>query len=348
MKKAIKIISLILAALLAFSCLAGCGKKTTSIGTINGKELSTDLFKFTLVNVIGQLETANNVSFADVADQQMTEDMTVLEYAVNYALTSTQQSVIIDGMFDELGLEWNDEAQAQYDTALEENYAAYEGGKDAMVADLKSGGIDISGLEKLVETSVKYSLISEHIYGENGTNPMTDDEIEATFHDDYARIKHILVATVDTSTYQAFEGEELAAAEAKYAEVEAKVKALAINDEEGFTALMNEYNEDPGMESMPEGYVVTDNGQFVQAFVDGAFSVGVGEYAFEKSDEYGYHILMRLPTRETDIITEYGSVAAYIENYRGTLLSNDITERMSAAEYNTDNDAVNAIVEELL
>ncbi len=347
MKKTIKILSLLLVAVLAFSCLAGCSSKKSSVGTINGKDIPAELLKFTLSDIISSFETSYGVSFDEVADQPLTEQMTVYQYVVSYSVSVIQQAMAVNEYFDELGLEWNEDMQAEYDAIMQDYFESF-GGEDNAKSDLKSKGIDFSAVEDLMEFNTKYTAITNYLYGAHGTNAVTDDEIIAKFHNDYARIKHILVATVDTETYQPLEGDALAAAEAKYAEVEAKVKALAANDEAGFTAIMNEYNEDPGMTQSPDGYVVTDNGQFVQAFVDGAFSVNVGEYAFVDSEEYGHHILMRLPTREEDIIAQYGTVDTYLQNHRSTLVSEDLTEKVSDDKVDISDDALQTLVSELM
>ena len=344
MKKTVKIIALLLVAVLAFSCFAGCGKK--SVGTLNGKELPADVLKFALFDIITNFEASNGVEFTEIANEKINEELTVYNYIANYAISIVQQKLIVDELFEKYGLEWDETAQEKL-AQLIENYYEGNGGEEAAKKNLTDNGLEFSAFEALKESNVKQALLANHFYGPTGERSITDDEVKATFAKDYARIKHILVATVDTTTMQAYEGDKLAEAEAKYAEVEAKVKALAPNDEAGFVALMDKYNEDPGMKSMPDGYVVADNGQFVQAFVDGAFSVGEGEYAFEKSDEYGYHILMRLPTRDTDIITQFGSVSAFIDNYRANLLMKDIEAEMQNAKADINNDAFMALVSEV-
>lgn len=346
MKKTIKIVSLLLAAVLMLTCFAGC-KKDGSLGTINGNEIPTELFKLALSDMIQNVEATYGVSFDEVADQQLTEQMTVYQYVVSYSVSVVQQALAVNEYFDELGLEWNEDMQAEYDTIMQDYFESF-GGEDATKSDLKDRGIEFSAVEDLMEFNTKYTAITNYLYGAQGTKALTDDEIIAKFHNDYARIKHILVATVDTETYQALEGEALATAEAKYADVEAKVKALAVNDEAGFTAIMKEYNEDPGMEQSPDGYVVTDNGQFVQAFVDGAFSVEVGEYAFVDSEEYGHHILMRLPTREEDIKAQFGTVETYLENARSTLVSEDLSEKIADDKVDVNDDALVEIVSSLI
>ena len=347
MKRTIKIIALLLVAAMALTSLAGCGSKKDSVGTIDGTAIPTEFLKFTLSDLITNFEANYGVSFSEVADEMVTEQLTVYQYYVSYAVSVVQQAIEVDKLFDELGLEWTDEAQTEYDSLMESYYTS-NGGEEAVLKTFSDKNIDISGLEGLMKFNTKYSILTNHIYGENGEKAVTNNEIIAKFHTDYARIKHILVATVDTETYQPYDGEKLTEAQAKYTAVEAKVKALAVNDEAGFTALMNEYNEDPGMTSSPDGYVVTDNGQFIQAFVDGAFSVAEGEYAFVESEEYGYHILMRLPTREADITAQFGSVDAYLSDYRSQLLSQDLGEKMQSAEIDIDDDALSALVSEVM
>ena len=56
---------------------------------------------------------------------------------------------------------------------------------------------------------------------------------------------------------------------------------------------MNQYSEDPGLSTNPDGYVF-GTGEMVAEFEQATDSVGFGGIAFCKSS-FGYHIIKRLP-----------------------------------------------------
>lgn len=77
---------------------------------------------------------------------------------------------------------------------------------------------------------------------------------------------------------------------------EAKIKAEEIYQRaqkgEDFDKLVEEYSEDPGSKSQPDGYTFTD-GEMVQEFQDCVDSLNPGEIGFVESS-FGYHIIKRL------------------------------------------------------
>ncbi|MBR5809187.1 MAG: peptidylprolyl isomerase, partial [Clostridia bacterium] len=66
-----------------------------------------------------------------------------------------------------------------------------------------------------------------------------------------------------------------------------------VQNGEDFDALMNQYSEDPGLSTNPDGYVF-GTGEMVAEFEQATDSVGFGGIAFCKSS-FGYHIIKRLP-----------------------------------------------------
>ena len=111
---------------------------------------------------------------------------------------------------------------------------------------------------------------------------ISDDDISKIYQSNYACAKHILVSD-----------------EALAEEILAK-----ITGGEDFDKLMNEYSEDPGLVSYPDGYIFT-TGEMVQEFEDAAFAIEIGTISDIVKTDYGYHIIKREALPEIDESTKY-------------------------------------------
>ena len=56
---------------------------------------------------------------------------------------------------------------------------------------------------------------------------------------------------------------------------------------------MNEYSEDTGLESYPDGYTYQE-GEMVDEFYAGTKALEIGEYSRLVESNYGFHIIMRI------------------------------------------------------
>ena len=133
--------------------------------------------------------------------------------------------------------------------------------------------------------------VTEYYTGEGGELRPDDAELDAYFHEYYLRCKHVLINTVDDNYNELENQDEL---EATANDVAARAAAG-----EAFDALIAEFNEDPGMESNPDGYVFSE-GTMVTEFYEGTLALAEGETSEPIKSTYGWHIIQRLPLRDED------------------------------------------------
>jgi foldase protein PrsA len=119
----------------------------------------------------------------------------------------------------------------------------------------------------------------------------TDAEIKSyyetnkeEFKYDGLKAKHILISTVDEN------GNPLS--DDKKAELKKVVDDIYNQIKKGadFDLLMNEFGEDPGVKSNPDGYVFT-KGDMVKEFEEAAYALEVGQVSEPVLSDYGYHII---------------------------------------------------------
>ena len=117
---------------------------------------------------------------------------------------------------------------------------------------------------------------------------------------DMVRAKHILIQFPEGEGENgALTEEQKAATLSEANEALAKVKAMA--DISEFDALIEEYNDDPGMTTYPNGYYFT-KGEMVEAFEEAAYALEEGQTSELVETPYGYHILLKLPLESDEDI----------------------------------------------
>lgn len=175
-----------------------------------------------------------------------------------------------------------------------------------------------------------YDAMDTYYFGENGTLRATDEEIIAYLDENYLSAKNILISTIDSTT-----GEQIRTSEEARAIAEEVMSKLQAGED--FDTLMETYNEDPGMEQYPDGYIFTE-GQFVEEFYNMAMSLGDYEYDMVEST-YGMHVIQRIPVNFADMLDEYAMGDQYTYRELGSQnlgnMSDLLLEWMDEAEIET-------------
>ena len=168
-------------------------------------------------------------------------------------------------------------------------------------------------------TAVQNAYISKLI--EDKTIDVTAEEINEAYKKDYMGAKHILISTVDTET-QAPLDEATVAEKKKLAEdLLAQVKGGA-----DFDALMNQYTEDPGSASYPNGYVFT-TGEMVPEFEEATKNLSVGQVSDLVETSYGYHIIKRVEISTDETSQEYQQASQAIYSSIVNQKANELVEQ---------------------
>ena len=111
-------------------------------------------------------------------------------------------------------------------------------------------------------------------------------EIKEFIKNNYWRAKHVLIQV----------GADVATGDLEKSEAE-KILERAKNGED-FDKLVEEFSQDPGSKTNPDGYVFTEK-EMVPEFEEGTKSIQPGEFTLVKTS-YGYHVIQRLPLDESD------------------------------------------------
>lgn len=153
------------------------------------------------------------------------------------------------------------------------------------------------------ECDYLYRDIAEKLFGQGSSNQLTE-EILRQYKEQkgYYKVKHILLATVDTDTRAELDEETKAQKKKQAEELLSQLKAskepLAL-----FDRLMTEHSEDPGLVGNPEGYEFQVNTSVDPAFEQAALALEEGQISGIVEGVSGYHIILRLPL-EVDVETD--------------------------------------------
>ena len=116
---------------------------------------------------------------------------------------------------------------------------------------METNGFTEQIYDNTVAASAYLDAIEDAYYGENGTVVPLADQV-AKFNEDYVCAKHVLISSTDDEGNE-LTGDALTEAQAKANEVLEKAKSGT-----DFDTLIAQYNEDPGMQYYPDGYVFTE------------------------------------------------------------------------------------------
>lgn len=233
---------MVLAVLLSF---AGCGD-TTWIAEIDGTVVPSGLYIYYQTegygNALLELYRSNSdylmpylyfynygAVYADILGVEMSDGKTVEEYINEYAMNMCEQAVVLDRIYDKVGLEMTAEEKDAVDTQVRN---LWNNGKESYEAI----GISQESLRKAVLATFKESVVFDAYYEIGGLNGTTEEEIENEFASDYARVKYMTFTfgeNIEDAVDSARKDEQLALANSYLERAQAG---------ESMDALIEEYN----------------------------------------------------------------------------------------------------------
>ena len=319
-----KFVAIMLVSVLALGCLAGCGsKKEDTVMTVDGVDVSFDEYMYylntaasTLISYY-QASTGGGVDWDGVCIYDKTR--TNAEWCINEALYNAAQGCVIMSKGKSMNALPTDEQLKSLEdniSTIRKNYEESDD-PDAAFADALNGqGFTLESFKAVNKINFTLGNIFTSLYGENGEK-LSEEKLQNYIEENgYMTSAHILFRTkedVKGENGQTTQEELSDSAKAeKKAQAEKLCKELkAIKDDtqrkEKFFEYMKEYSEDPGKESFPNGYCFTE-GTMVEEYTDTTRELKNYEVSDVVESDFGYHIIMRLPTVSSDVDTanQYG------------------------------------------
>lgn len=187
----------------------------------------------------------------------------------------------------ELGYEMTQEQTDELDSNLALTVMMM-GGEETFEDALRKTGLDYDTFYQMNAAPYYYEQLMNGLYDEPTAEEM-DTYIE---ENDILYAKHILLMTVDPLTGESLDETTIAEKRATAENLLAQLRASADLTTD-FDALMNEYSEDTGLASYPDGYTFTA-GEMVEAFETATRALEFGQISDLVESNFGYHIILRL------------------------------------------------------
>ena len=293
------------------------------VATCNGRDVRWDEYFYWVSYNAAQVENYINsmatyygmeVSWDDPWGQDT--DQSFAEYVPASAEEQIRQVNCIEDFAAENNVVLSDETLAEIEEQLKSTITS-TCGEDATEEDFNEY------LDQVYMTRALYDRMNQinylyqqgytQLYGENGE--LVDDAAAIAYLEDneYISANHILLMTMDSATGEALDEETIAAQEQKAREIAAELQAIEDPQQllARFAELKEEYCEDTGKVTYPDGYTFTP-GTMVTEFEDACNALADYQVSDPILTSYGYHIIIRLPL-DPDKIVEY--------SYEGTPLN---------------------------
>lgn len=316
MKKRI-IASALALALLCCLPLTGCTVSSETYASYDKYQITRVQYEYWLSYYKSKFY-ATFVSYGYVTDDSYTEDFwdtemtagtTLGQMVTEHVDSKIKEMLVCLKLFDDLEIvtskDDKNKMKSSIQSYIDDDITAV-GSRSELNRQLGELGLNINSLYTIYEIEAKCLLVENQLYGDSGTNAVTDTERENYYQDNFSRVKHILVdlnekyvldangdPVLDTYTGY-YKTEKLTDEEIAERQVKAQAlyeRAKASGD---FEELMKEYNDDGGMSYYTDGYFVSDGSSFDEVFLNAALDMKVGDVRLVKSS-YGMHIIKKYP-----------------------------------------------------
>lgn len=300
-------IALLLAVLLGSTILVGCSEKDRTVLEIEGHEIPYSEYEIYFNNEKLKISDAVGRPYEEVKDIRLDEDGNTYEsIAAANAQSALVFNKICEFMFEELGLSYTAELENQTERLFQQQAEA-NGGEETYLKKLKEVGLDEEKEKRYLKASILNTAVKNAIYGPEGENPVTEQEIANEFRYNYYLIQPLMISKFENNTM--LTGPQLQEKEKKYEQAKA---ALSAGEE--FTTVLKEYGELELSEQDCErgiliGSRISGYDEY-KAVLQSAESQEPGQIVYGETDS-AFYAIHWLPIDET--VQEWGAEQVRIE-----------------------------------
>ena len=225
-------------------------------------------------------------SYEGIDWEEEVSGITLAEIILTYSSERAVTFLLFEYGMTALDLTISDEDMLEHTEFIDEMIEVYGGKEELSLALRESNGFyDFDVFERLLFIEFTRDLILKELYGDGGD--LLDEEkiVEYAEDNEFMMAKHILIASEDNDS-------ALEETEDILEQLRGKINDKDFSD--FFDSMMEEFSEDPGKASSPEGYLFQFN-DMVPEFSEASVELEIGELSEIVKTDYGYHIILRIP-----------------------------------------------------
>ena len=306
-------IAALLCLIMAFGS-AGCSIVEPTVLTVNGTTADLPEYNYYLAMLKRQVTQSVSADQLDMYWDTEKDGKTTFEILKEKALTEMTNMRIASEKAKELGITM--ESQSAQMVA---QYKRQMLGQTSEETFYKETNTNQKALDNIIRMMLQRSaLLQQLMADENSGFKVSEDTIQKTFNEEYWKAKHILIKTVDDANNPLAEDQQ------KQAQEKAQGILERAKNGEDFDALMNEFSEDPGSKSQPDGYIFTA-GEMVEEFENATKNLELNQISDLVKTSYGYHIIKRLPL---SVETDQAKYDERKENLYNTAVANELERQI--------------------
>ncbi len=225
-------------------------------------------------------------------DGMMDNGQTASEYIRGEALTMLRQQLVLENLAARHDLSLS--AEDEEELARQKEADILEFGEDGYRAELYKLGLSEASYDRVIRTGYLYRSLNAAYAAEGSALYVSEGDLAAAAAEQgYITADHILVMTVDPDTREPLDA--AAAAEKRALAADLLLQLRESGDPIAlFKTLADEYSEDTGRLTHPDGYTFT-HGAMVDEFDAAARALGENEISDIVESVYGCHIILRRP-----------------------------------------------------
>lgn len=264
--------------------------------TVDGREVTNRMYFYWLTYTMDAISSSMPDWVDDAGllkwDEEVSEGKTVEDLVREETLNTAKMYMVVENWSEEYGIALTDDDKAIIDQDLD-SYAQQLGGQEMYEAYLWDQGITDELNHRLSYAYYTYSKFHDATMDPESPLYITDDTLYQydDITPDTVLADHILLTKGDD-------------AEANMEAYAAMEQILEMLDKAGdsaptvFSYIADQVSQDPGRSYYPNGYLVTEDADFLPEFKEAALALEENQYSGIVETDAGYHIILRRPIRQ--------------------------------------------------